>query len=85
MPCHPVKHVRLSRLAEVDLDEIWLYVAADGGVDVANRLIDDIMDPSSCSALSPTPASCVTNSPSAFAVFPSNATSSITVPSRAIF
>jgi toxin ParE1/3/4 len=39
-----VKRVRLSRLAEADLDEIWLYVAGDGGVAVANRLIDDIMD-----------------------------------------
>ncbi len=39
-----MKRVRLSKLAEADLDEIWLYVAADGGVDVANRLIDDITD-----------------------------------------
>ena len=39
-----MKRVRLSKLAEADLDEIWLYVAADGGVDIANRLIDDITD-----------------------------------------
>ena len=39
-----MKRFRLSKLAGADLDEMWLYVAADGGVDVANRLIDDIMD-----------------------------------------
>ena len=39
-----MKRFRLSKVAEADLDEIWLYVAADGGVDVANRLIDDILD-----------------------------------------
>ena len=32
-----MKRVRLSRIAETDLDEIWLYVAGDGGVDVANQ------------------------------------------------
>lgn len=35
---------RLSTLAEADLEEIWLYVAQDRTVEVANRLIDDIMD-----------------------------------------
>ena len=39
-----MKRFRFSRLAEADLDDIWLYVTRDGGVDVANRLIDDIMD-----------------------------------------
>jgi len=37
-----VKRFRLSTLAEADLDEIWLYVARDRSVEVANRLIDDI-------------------------------------------
>lgn len=39
-----MKRFRLSKLAEADLDEMWLYVAADGGADVANHLIDDIVD-----------------------------------------
>ena len=33
---------RLSPLAELDLEEIWLYVAQDRGVAVADRLIDAI-------------------------------------------
>ena len=39
-----MKRFRLSALAETDLDEIWLYVATDRGVDVAKRLIDEVMD-----------------------------------------
>jgi toxin ParE1/3/4 len=39
-----VKRYRLSTLAECDLEEIWVYVARDRGVDSANRVIDDIMD-----------------------------------------
>lgn len=36
---------RLSRQAEVDLDEIWLYVAkASGSIDLANRVVDSITD-----------------------------------------
>lgn len=38
-----MKRFRLSTLAEADLDEIWLYAAGDRSVDVANRLIDDIL------------------------------------------
>ena len=33
---------RLSPLAELDLEETWLYVAQDSGVDRADRLIDQI-------------------------------------------
>lgn len=33
---------RLSPLAQRDLDEAWLYVALDGGVSRADRLIDQI-------------------------------------------
>lgn len=39
-----MKRFRLSKLAEADLDEMWLYVADDRGVDVADRLLDDVMD-----------------------------------------
>lgn len=39
-----MKRFRLSTLAEADLDEIWLHVAEDRGVDVADRLIDAIMN-----------------------------------------
>ncbi len=39
-----MKRFRLSKLAEADLDEAWFYVAGDGGVNVADRLLDDIMD-----------------------------------------
>jgi toxin ParE1/3/4 len=39
-----VKRFRLSKLAEADLDEMWLYVARDRGVEAADRLLDDIMD-----------------------------------------
>jgi toxin ParE1/3/4 len=39
-----VKRFRLSKLAETDLDEMWLYVARDRGVDVADRRLDDVMD-----------------------------------------
>lgn len=39
-----MKRFRLSKLAEADLDEMWLYVAGDRGVDVADRLLDDVMD-----------------------------------------
>ena len=34
---------RLSALAELDLDEIWLYVAQDSSVARADRLIDEIV------------------------------------------
>jgi len=37
-----VNRYRLSPLAELDLEEIWLYVAQDRGVDTADRLIDQI-------------------------------------------
>lgn len=39
-----MKRFRLSKLAEADLDETWLYVAGDRGVHVADRLLDDITD-----------------------------------------
>lgn len=39
-----MKPFRLSRLAEADLEEIWLYVARDRSIEIANRLIDEIMD-----------------------------------------
>ena len=36
---------RLAQEAEVDLDDIWLYVAKkSGGIEIANRLIDAITD-----------------------------------------
>jgi toxin ParE1/3/4 len=36
-----MKRVRVTRDAERDLDEIWLYIARDS-VDAANRLVDQI-------------------------------------------
>lgn len=39
-----MKRFRLSTLAEADLEEIWLYVARDRTIEIANRLIDEIMD-----------------------------------------
>ena len=33
---------RLAPVAELDLEEIWLYVAQDSGVDAADRLIEEI-------------------------------------------
>ena len=35
---------RLSALAELDLDEIWSYVAEEASPATADRLIDDIID-----------------------------------------
>lgn len=35
---------RLSRLAEADLEAVWLFVARDRSVETANRLIDAITD-----------------------------------------
>jgi toxin ParE1/3/4 len=35
---------RLSTLAESDLEAMWLFVARDRSVEVANRLVDDITD-----------------------------------------
>ncbi len=35
---------RLSRLARADLDAIWLHVAQDAGLEIADRLIDTITD-----------------------------------------
>jgi toxin ParE1/3/4 len=35
---------RLSALAERDLDEIWLYVADDASPEIADRLVDDMVD-----------------------------------------
>ena len=35
---------RLSGLAELDLAEIWSYVAEDAGFTTADRLLDDIFD-----------------------------------------
>ena len=37
-----MKRYRLSPLAELDLEEIWLYVAQDNGVGAADRLIEEI-------------------------------------------
>ena len=34
-----MKRYRLSSLAELDLEEIWLYVARDSGVALADRFI----------------------------------------------
>ncbi len=39
-----MKRYRLSTLAESDLEDIWVYVARDRGVDVADRVVADIMD-----------------------------------------
>ncbi|MEP7364768.1 MAG: type II toxin-antitoxin system RelE/ParE family toxin [Acidobacteriota bacterium] len=37
--------LRLSPEAEADLDQIWLYVASNSGsAEIANRLIDTIID-----------------------------------------
>ena len=33
---------RLAPEAEVDLDEIWLYVASNSSIDIADRLIDSL-------------------------------------------
>lgn len=35
---------RLSALAELDLDDIWSYVAEEASPATADRLIDDIID-----------------------------------------
>ena len=35
---------RLSTLAASDLEAMWLFVARDRSVEVANRLVDDITD-----------------------------------------
>lgn len=35
---------RLSALAERDLDEIWSYIAEDASPEIADRLVDDIID-----------------------------------------
>lgn len=35
---------RLSALAERDLNEIWLYVADDASPEIADRLVDDIIE-----------------------------------------
>lgn len=40
-----MKRVRVSALAERDLDDIWLYVAQhSGSMDIANRVVDVITD-----------------------------------------
>jgi len=36
-----MKHVRVTRDAERDLDDVWLYIARDN-VRAANRLVDEI-------------------------------------------
>jgi toxin ParE1/3/4 len=36
---------RVSRKAEADLDDIWVYVATESGsLEIANRLVDSITD-----------------------------------------
>jgi toxin ParE1/3/4 len=35
---------RLARPAKADLDEIWLSIAQDAGIDTADRFIDTITD-----------------------------------------
>jgi toxin ParE1/3/4 len=40
-----MRRIRVSRSAERDLDDIWLYIARrSGSVEVANRLIDEITE-----------------------------------------
>ncbi len=52
---------RIAPQAEVDLDDIWLYAARDGGsMDVATRLVDSITDRSFFWPVSPTLAAPVT-------------------------
>jgi plasmid stabilization system protein ParE len=52
---------RLAPQAEADLDDIWLYVARDGGsMDVATRLLGSITDRVFFLANSPTLAEAVT-------------------------
>jgi len=36
------KGYRLAGPAKADLDEIWLYFAREAGVEIADRIIDDI-------------------------------------------
>jgi hypothetical protein len=33
---------RVAGAVEADLDDIWLYVAKESGMDIANRLVDSI-------------------------------------------
>ena len=40
----PLLQIRLSALAERDLEEIWSYVAEDASPATADRLIDAIVD-----------------------------------------
>jgi toxin ParE1/3/4 len=35
---------RLARPAKADLDEIWLFIAQDAGLETADRFIDSITD-----------------------------------------
>ena len=37
-----MKRYRLSPVAQLDLEEIWLYVAQDSGVALADRLVHEI-------------------------------------------
>ncbi len=39
-----MKRYRLSKLAESDLEDIWVYVAGDRGVEVADRMVAEIVD-----------------------------------------
>ena len=39
-----MKRYRLSKLAESDLDEIWVYVSGDRGVEAADRMVAEIVD-----------------------------------------
>jgi len=39
-----MKRIRVSALAERDLDHIWYHIANSRGLDIASRLIDSITD-----------------------------------------
>ena len=39
-----MKRYRLAKLAESDFEDIWVYVAGDRGVEVADRMVGEIVD-----------------------------------------
>lgn len=80
-----MKRYRLSKRAESDLEDIWVYVAGHRGVEVADRMVAEIVDRFALLATHPERPPFATTSPPNFEASRSRATSSTTVPSEREF
>jgi hypothetical protein len=79
-----MRKLRVTRSAVADLDEIWLYIARNGSVEAAERVVDLIPASSPCSPPCRALAAAVQNWGLRFEAFPCKTTGSIIDKRRAV-